>query len=143
MTNIATSFDFFNNINLSIAKLSKFWSIELNKDLFFVLDHVVYGIINNDSPDEIVKRIEKDEEVSSLSEKIDITHIFNIAIKLTDDDLKDFYNPFSNICAGQLSSVHTCCNCRMQMYVYPNQQSVVCEHCNTVNNLRLNLDFKL
>lgn len=141
MTNITASFDFFNNINLSIAKIAKFWSIELEMDLFFVTEHVVHGVIKNDSPDVIIARIKNNEEVFSLSEKIDVSYIYSIASNLTKDDVKEFYNPLSNICAGQLSSIHICHNCRMQMYIYPNQKIAICEHCKTPNDLTLSFNF--
>lgn len=38
---------------------------------------------------------------------------------------------------GQVVSMVKCSCCRFDIYIHTNQDKVVCEHCNTVNDLRL------
>ncbi len=42
------------------ANISKNWAEEFNKELVYTIEHVVYGLNNNLSPEEVIKNIQSD-----------------------------------------------------------------------------------
>lgn len=50
----------------------------------------------------------------------------------------------SYITIPEITSTVNCRNCGFDIYIYPNQNLVVCEHCGTHNNLRIiKTDFNI
>lgn len=79
------------------------------------------------------------KELRGFLERDDDKELKIMTERLKNDDgtLFKTENAITIRSLSQLTSMVRCSNCRFDIYVHPNQDKVVCEHCNTVNDLRL------
>lgn len=100
----------------------------------FRVDDVIHGaLIVGKDYDGLCKELrdflvrDDDEELKTIAERL----------KNDDGTPFNFKNVITIRSLGQITSMIRCSNCKFDIYVHPNQDKVVCEHCDTVNDLRL------